>query len=296
MSNQEQKKPSMEEALGSRMKPLEEHQAKIEARKTGKMPEIILAEEQTEDEIVEQALVEASAETGMLSQEPPQVVPIAKQARKKIEAASEERTQSAKSLSPAETLPVQPKTMTSTGSPLKKEQPIIPALNIDRLHATDASTPESPDPPTEEKIKRMPDHHDIKCADQPDPPITQVEPDEILGRGEDKELTRLVDYVHSGEYSAAWVQLHISSISSFPSVLPTPTLWDIPNDMDIAGLVYQVVLTAGFVENNWPHLRLIMGSSRDNVDWSAAVLTTFALFQAIQLLPFAIRGRTFGAD
>ncbi len=192
--------------------------------------------EQTENEIVHQALLEEQTEQVILSQEPPQRV-----------------SPSEKS---SETTPTQPEIVTTSSLPGKEKQ-VIPALSIDLLHATENSTPASPEPPVEEKKN-----------------------DEI-----DLSLRRLKVYITSGEYSVTWVQLHITSISSFPRVLPTPTIWDIPNDYDVAKLVYGVVLQPGFIDTVWPYLRLLLGSSKDNVNWAAGVLTTIALFEAIKLLP-----------
>lgn len=257
MPNKDQKKPTMAEALGKRMDEKETtvsnptilgslDQSPIE-NLTGKELEEFqqsgttvtnpaeVEQEQTEDEIVHQALLEEQSEQAILSQDPPQIV------------------------SPSEkssgTIPTQPEIVT-TSSPPAKEKQVIPALNIDLLHATENSTPESVEPPMKKK-------------------------DEI-----DLPLRRLKVYITSGEYSVTWVQLHITSISSFPRVLPTPTIWDIPNDYDVAKLVYGVVLQPGFIATVWPYLRLLLGSSKDNVNWAAGVLTTIALFEAIKLLPY----------
>lgn len=341
MSNKEQKKPSMEEALGNRMKPLQEHQQKIDDAKMGKAlgkrmneqqkiptaaeQELLekestkninpaeekfkkeyltepLLEEQTEDEIVEQALVEAQSETRILNQETPQGEP----------------SPPVKSSEPVETIPVQTETMMSTNNPPAKEQPTIPALSIDPLHATKTSTPESveplmvnkvnkilagipnasesAEPLTEKKLSRLLDQTDLTAGPIPfsEAAIRGMSTVQVY---KDINLRRLIEFVHSNDYSLAWVQLHITSISSIPKVFPSPTLWDVPNDVDIAALVYQIVLTAGFVENTWPYLRLIMGTSRDNVDWTVAVLTTCALFQALQLLPYTVnKAKEHSAD
>ena len=104
----------------------------------------------------------------------------------------------------------------------------------------------------------------------------------------DDDLLRLISFIDSGEYSETWVTMHISSISSFPRVLPSPTMWAVPSRINMGAIVYKLVLEPGFVENMWPHLSLVLGSCRDNISWCAAVLTTAALFEAIKLLPFAI--------
>lgn len=267
MSDKEQKKPTMAEALGARAE---------EA-----------PPEQTHDEIVVQALAEASAEKGVLAQGPPQDVSPQK-----------------KSLEPMPTTPIQQETggmqvvpdaipplmksnlKTTTNSPPKTETPIIPVSSIDRLHVAENSTPESLEPLTEEKINKMADDFLDKYSHLQNSGVDMIA---ITPPIADPHLRRLVEYIHSEEYSIAWTQLHITSISSFPRVLPTPTLWDIPSSIDIARLVYELVMQPGFVENTWPYIRLLMGSSRDNTQWSATVLTSVALFEAVKCLPFIIK-------
>ena len=236
MPNKNQKKPTMAEALGTRMN---EKETTISNPTIPKKPTAEVEPEQTEDEIVRQALLEDQSEQAILSQEPLQGV-----------------SPSGKS---SETIPTQQGIVIMSSHP-EKEKQIIPASNIDRLHGTENSTPASAEP------------HQKKKNDEIDLP-----------------LRRLKVYITSGEYSVTWVQLHITSISSFPRVLPTPTIWDIPNDYDVAKLVYGVVLQPGFIDTVWPYLRLLLGSSKDNVNWAAGVLTTIALFQAIQLLPHIIK-------
>lgn len=290
MSNKEQKKLSMAEALGKRM---DEKETTVPQPIIPKKPEIPPVEDLTEDEIVEQALAEAKTETIMLNQETPQ----------------EEQSPSIKSLKPVETIPMQTEKVTSTNNPPAKEQPITPASSIDHLHATENSTPGLVELLAGIKAEKIIDDIDNTIEEKEREIYHVGEPTpglDTLGGGikiqhtfsagiagaeqeQDLNLRRLVEYIHSNEYSEAWVQLHISSISSFPRVLPTPTLWDVPSSVDMAALVYQVVLTSGFVENIWPYLRLIMGLSKDNVNWTAAVLTTCALFQALPLLPYVIK-------
>lgn len=115
----------------------------------------------------------------------------------------------------------------------------------------------------------------------------------MLKAGGDVEpgLRKLLEYVHGNEYSSAWVQLHITSISSYPNVMPSPTLWDVPNDVDIAKLVYTVAVSPGYVETTWPYLRLLLGSSRDNVEWAVSVYTTLCLFETVKLLPLVDKNK-----
>ena len=255
---EDQKKPTMAEALGTRM---DEKETTISNPTIPKKPLGEVEQEQTEDEIVHQALLEEQTEQAILSREPPQIV-----------------SPSGKS---SDTIPTQPEIVTTSSHP-EKVKHVIPASSIDLLHATENSTPEFPEPLTEEILNKTIGGFLDKYPNGGVLDLIAIAPPI-----KDPNLRRLIEYIHSGEYSITWVQLHITSISSFPRVLPTPTIWDIPNDYDVAKLVYEVVLQPGFIETVWPYLRLLLGSSKDNVNWAAGVLTTIALFEAIKLLPYA---------
>jgi len=148
-------------------------------------------------------------------------------------------------------------TPSSMNAPLKKEKLETPVSSIDPPLVIPPSIPESPP-----QGKTNPKTIDVI----------------------DVDLQRLKDYVQGEEYSINWVRLHLSNLGRIPNVIPVMTLWDIPTWKDIPEDVYNVVMTDGYLENIWPSLRMIMGSSRDNLYWTAGVLTTMALFDAIRML------------
>jgi len=100
----------------------------------------------------------------------------------------------------------------------------------------------------------------------------------------DTNLAALKEYVRGDEYSINWVRLHLSNLGRIPNVIPVMNLWDVPASLDIPKAVYDVVLTDGYLENIWPSLSMVMGSSRDNLRWTAGVLTTMSLFDTIRML------------
>ena len=62
-----------------------------------------------------------------------------------------------------------------------------------------------------------------------------------------------------------------------------------PREMEkVAEIVYRIVTTPGFLENAYPSLCIVMNESIDNEVWSARILTTIALFEAIKVLPFVV--------
>ena len=107
---------------------------------------------------------------------------------------------------------------------------------------------------------------------------------------QDVNLRRLIEFVNGEMYSINWVRLHLVHMSRIPAALPSPTLWKVPEKIEMAKLVYDVVTSPGYVENQWPVMQILMGPSIDNAEWSVGVLTTLALFDAIRLLPYATMG------
>lgn len=105
---------------------------------------------------------------------------------------------------------------------------------------------------------------------------------------EDINLRRLKEYIAGDEYCVSSVIIHLAQVTANSRVTPRISLWDKPNEMEEIGkLVYNVATSAGFVDNVWPYLSIVMGSSRDNTTWCSYVLTTIALFEAMKILPFA---------
>jgi len=92
--------------------------------------------------------------------------------------------------------------------------------------------------------------------------------------------------VRGPEFDANWILLHLSHLSRIPSAIPNMTLWEIPASFDVPKFVYQTILSSGYIENIWPALKLVMGSSIDNFEWTAGVLTTLTLVNVLQELPY----------
>lgn len=105
---------------------------------------------------------------------------------------------------------------------------------------------------------------------------------------DEPNLRRLKDFVASNVYSPKWVMQHLVQMSNNPKVMPAVTIWGIPGGFDKAELVYNLVIAAGYVDGVWPYLSMIMGKSSGNLEWTASVLTTIALFDAIKMLPFVL--------
>lgn len=114
---------------------------------------------------------------------------------------------------------------------------------------------------------------------------TQGSQEQTPQRKTDNNLRRLIDFVNGPEFSGDWVHLHLGHISRIPSVIPSITIWQGVSFEEVVGAVYVTMKMAGYVENTWPILKIVMGSSRDNTEWTAGVLCTMALFDTIKILP-----------
>jgi len=180
--------------------------------------------EQTQDELVEQALAEAKVEQMTTNLEEPPI--------------------------PSSTKPLP-----------KKEIPTIPASSIDSQPAIQNSI--------------------LGLVSQGGIALTLPTKNDVVV---DKNLQRLKEYVRGEEFSINWVRLHLSNLGRIPNVIPVMNLWDVPASLDIPKAVHDVVLTDGYLDNIWPSLSMVMGSSKDNLRWTAGVLTSFALFDTIRFL------------
>lgn len=139
----------------------------------------------------------------------------------------------------------------------------IPVLSTDPLPKVEASTRESPEIPPQEK-------HSLREL-------------------EDSNLRKLREYIHGPEISVNWVQLQLTHLSRIPSAIPSMTLWAISPQVNIPKAVYAMLLMPGYLENIWPGLKLVMGTSQDNVEWATGVATTMAMFDVIKMLPYATK-------
>ena len=103
---------------------------------------------------------------------------------------------------------------------------------------------------------------------------------------QDKDLRRLIEYVNSSVFNVNWVRMHLVHVVQNPTVVPSFTLWDGVSTDRVSRIVYDTIRMRGYVENTWPSLRMVMGTSRDNIEWAANVLCTIALFDVIRILSY----------
>jgi hypothetical protein len=216
--------------------------------------------EPTEEQAIQEAMMDMEVENLLEDQypeTPPQVKPLADDARKKVENAIEN----------------------TLSLPERKVQ-IIPVSNIAPQPAEETSTRESQE-------NHLQDNNLFsKICEYCGKKLTGAIPRLVCGCIGETHLRRLIEYVNSEMYTSEWVRLHLMNITAIPKMIPSPILWDLPGDKDISWVVYNVAKQAGYIENVWPSLKILMGDSKDNTEWCCGVLTTMALFDAIRLLPY----------
>ena len=257
MEEKNEKKPTLEETLSRRA----------------------MEVEPTQEEIVTQALGDLSAQT-RLGQIPPRMgeMPLT---RKKLELILES-DEFKNHETPTILMRPEIASMSEPSASNHPETGTIPASSTDPQPATKGFTlgyreqPPQGEEPNEETLDAIADQG--KSVDSVEELMSELNDGGI-------NLRRLIEYVHSSEFSTDWVRMHHCWISRVPSVIPRLTTWDLPNNVDVYKIIYETILMPGYIETCWPSLKLVMNTSIDNVEWTAGVLTTIALFDVIWMIP-----------
>jgi hypothetical protein len=253
--NQEQPK-SMAEALGSRLNEDEN------------------VPEPTIDETVMEAMLDDQTEK-MIGEKPPQIPPHL-QGPPPIQPASNEAGEKIEKKAEG----VEMEETTNTPSHQDPVKPTIPASNNESRPADETSSPDSPEQTTPRRENRVGDGSMCDEAER----ITKED------IPTDSNLRSLQEFVHGDTFDVNWVRSRIAGLSQFPEVLPSPISWDVPSHIDIAELIYDSIIgkidmEIDYVESCWPVLRVLMNKSIDNVEWTAGILCTLALFDVMRGLP-----------
>lgn len=239
------------------------------------------------DETVTEALLEAKAEQMIGTQYPegpPPIQPASDEARTKIQKAMDNPD------------------IPSLPNPEKQE---TPASNTIPQPASNPSSPDSVPPQgdvvvspgytvkhtynTQEDLLEKGDitqtDGGLVKDDGPIPPLDYKALRELEAQERDlKNLQKLKAFISAEEFSVNWCRLHITHISRIPNVIPNPILWNVPSGADLAQLLFDTVRCPSYVESAWPRLKVVMGGSIDNIEWTCGVLCTIALFDATQVL------------
>lgn len=101
----------------------------------------------------------------------------------------------------------------------------------------------------------------------------------------DPDLQKLLNWVSGDSFNKTTVEYMLANIYSIPGGLPYHDSWDIPKQLDMAKLVYDIMATSEYLIEVWPSLRIVMGTNAGNTTWTAGVAVLMALQDAIRLLP-----------
>jgi len=67
--------------------------------------------------------------------------------------------------------------------------------------------------------------------------------------------------------------------------MPSPILWNVPRNIDVATLIHKVLYSPEFLNAAWPALKLTMNTNLKNFAWTAGLATTLATAEVIMQLP-----------
>jgi len=149
-----------------------------------------------------------------------------------------------------------------------------------------AEEPETP--PDTSKTKEMADTPVSNSSPQPvtEPSTPESPAPQVMNP---TTLRRVLDFIAGPEFGPDWCRAHMMHISRIPSVIPSPTAWDLPGKAkdELPLLIMTLMQQPGFVQSNWSTLEMLMGSCIDNTEWAVGVLCTIAIFDAIRMIPLA---------
>ncbi|MHC4867550.1 MAG: hypothetical protein ACYTEX_26055 [Planctomycetota bacterium] len=290
MTNQNEAPKSIAEAVGQRIEDMDpkEFREQVEKEPTEEVieeglgeltgqPEPLVAPE-LPTEIAETGAIPPSGPTTTTAAGPPAIAPLTNDVRAGMEAQFQAEREAEEVAAGMTEEPSRPN-LRAVSARIKQAASAeanlttTPASNTSPQPATKPSSPELSESPPQGTSDLVEDEDDTRV-------------DEAF---DDTGLHNLSRFVNGPEFTIDWCRMHLLEISRIPNVVPSPTMWDLPAQIDVAKVVFDVVRSKGFVENSWPSLQVVMGSSVDNVLWCCGVLCTMAIFRAIQLLPLTAR-------
>jgi hypothetical protein len=104
---------------------------------------------------------------------------------------------------------------------------------------------------------------------------------------EDIELIKFMEYLDGDNFAYSSVAFQLRAICGNPQVIPVMSQWQIPPALDVTRLVYDILLSPGYIESIWPVLKILLGTNIGNSVWTGNIATTLAVFDAMKLFPLA---------
>ena len=101
---------------------------------------------------------------------------------------------------------------------------------------------------------------------------------------EDQALTRIKRYFGDGHYVYGTAAAQIRAICDNPTVVPQMSQWSRSFHDKLPAMVTGVLMQPGYLDDIWPQVKLVMGTSVGNVTWAAQVATSIAFFDLLKFL------------
>jgi hypothetical protein len=114
-------------------------------------------------------------------------------------------------------------------------------------------------------------------------PVSQG-PDPAEMKGVDPEFTMLAEYVLQ-TVTETYILAQMGAILSNPGAIPPLHMWKPEIDIDIPKVIHSIINQPGYLQQVYPRLRILMGTSFSNLAWTANVLITIAFFDMVRILP-----------
>lgn len=112
--------------------------------------------------------------------------------------------------------------------------------------------------------------------------------DKLLGiRPLDSETYIVAEFLAGPDFSVHYVERQLATLSTIPEMIPPPNQWALPAEVDLPKLIYETILTPGFVTQVWPIVRMLMGTSIGNVVWEVKVICTIAFMEVTRMVGLA---------
>lgn len=101
---------------------------------------------------------------------------------------------------------------------------------------------------------------------------------------EDPALTRIKRYFGDGHYVHGTAAGQVTAICANPSVMAPTTQWGQNLLNDLPKMLTGILMQAGYLDNIWPQLKLVMGTSVGNVQWAVQIASSIAFFDLLKVL------------
>lgn len=101
---------------------------------------------------------------------------------------------------------------------------------------------------------------------------------------EDPALTKIKQYFAEGHYVYGTAAAQVTRLCSDPTVMPVSSQWTTPFHDALPKMLTEILMQPGYLDNIWPQLKLVMGTSVGNITWAALIASTIAFFDMLKVI------------